>query len=118
MNRARQAIESRYNGICTVYEYMSVKDEVTKLTEQKEVATLENQPCKLSYEKINATDTNGAAIQSMGTKLFISPEVEIKPGSKVVVTQNGVTTEFSNSGKPAIYTNHQEIMLKLFENYA
>ena len=54
----------------------------------------------------------------MGTKLFISPEVEIKPGSKIVVTQNGVTTEFSNSGKPAIYTNHQEIMLKLFEDYA
>lgn len=97
---------------------MSVKDEVTKLTEQKEVATLENQPCKLSYEKINTTDTNGAAIQSMETKLFISPEVEIKAGSKIVVTQNGVTTEFSNSGKPAIYTNHQEIMLKLFEDYA
>lgn len=118
MNRARRAIESRYNGICTVYEYMSVKDEVTKLTEQKEVATIENQPCRLSYEKLNATTTSGAPIQSMGTKLFISPDVEIKAGSKIVVTQNGETTEFSNSGKPAIYSNHQEIMLTLFEDYA
>ena len=118
MNRARRVIESQYKGICTVYEYQNVKDEVTKLTEQKEVATIENQPCRLSFEKLNATTASGAPIQSLGTKLFISPDVTINAGSKIVVTQNGETTEFSNSGKPAVYSNHQEIMLKLFEDYA
>lgn len=118
MNRARKAIESRYKGICTVYEYKNVKDEVTKITSKKEVAVLENQPCKLSFESLNPTTTDGVAVQSMGAKLFISPEVNIKAGSKVVVTQNGITTEFSNSGIPAIYSNHQEIMLTVFDKYA
>ena len=118
MNSVRKAIESRYNGLCNVYEYESVKDDVTKITSQKEVAVLENQPCKLSFESISATDSNGAPVKSMSAKLFISPDVKIKAGSKIVVTQNGETTEYSNSGSPAIYSNHQEIMLELFDKYA
>lgn len=114
----RKAIESMYKGRCNVYEYRNVRDDVTKITSQKEVLVLKNWPCKLSYEKINSTNQSGAAQISMSTKLFISPDINIKAGSKIVVTQNGVTTAFSNSGEPGRFTNHQEIMLTLFERWA
>ena len=118
MNAVRKAIESQYKGRCDIFEYKSVTDEVTKITSQQEVLIQGNIPCKLSYEKINSTNQSGAAQISMSTKLFISPDISIKAGSKIVVTQNGVTTSFSNSGEPGRFTNHQEIMLELFERWA
>ncbi|MEH7342751.1 hypothetical protein V7122_02505 [Bacillus sp. JJ1532] len=119
MNAVRKAIESQYHGICTVKEYQSVKDPITHITSKKEVVVLENQLCKLSFEKQTAaTNTSAPAVIAQSTKLFVAPEIEIKPGSKIIVTQNSRTTEYSRSGEPAVYTNHQEIMLELFRGYA
>ena len=74
---------------------------------------------KLSFEKLNAVvQTDTAAKQTQGTKLFIAPEIKVKPGSKIVVEQNGVTTAYSASGVPAVYLSHAEIMLELFEGWA
>lgn len=116
---ARKAIESTYAGTVTVSEYQKVKDPVTHLTGYKEVVVLENQPCKLSFESITtAIQTGTATTISQAVKLFISPDVTIKPGSKLIITQTGVTTEYSSSGVPAVYPTHQEIMLELFEGWA
>lgn len=117
--RARTAIEATYFGTLTVREMQKVKDDATKLTTQKEVVTLENVPCRLSFETLQAAvQSNSAATITQGTKLFLSPDVEIKPGSKLTVTQDGVTTDYVRSGFPAVYPTHQEIMLELFEQYA
>ena len=115
----RKAIESLYRGTCTVKAWESVKDPVTKISTQKEVLKFENQPCKLSHEKqVFATNTVGPAIISQTTKLFIAPELDIPAGSKIIVSQNGKTIEFSRSGKPAVFMDHQEIMLELFKGYS
>lgn len=117
MDRVRKAIEKTYKGICDVYEQQSVT--VNHKTEKKVTKVLENVPCKLSYSTIVATtEKNGAAQKDFTTKLFLSPDITIKPGSKITVTQNGITTDFSNSGEPAHFTTHQEIELKLFERWA
>lgn len=116
---ARKAIESTYFGLVTVSEYQKVKDPLTALTSYKEVVVLENQPCKLSFESITtAVQTEAATTISQATKLFISPDITIKPGSKLTVTQTGVTTAYTGSGVPAVYPTHQEIMLELFESWA
>lgn len=116
---AKKAIESTYAGIVTVSEYQKVKDPVTHLTSYKEVVVLENQPCKLFFESITtAIQTEAAATISQAVKLFISPDITIKPGSKIQVIQTGVTTEYSSSGVPAVYPTHQEIMLELFDSWA
>ena len=117
---ARKAIESTYSGVCTIIERRDVRDEKTKITRKnEEVPVVENQPCKLSFEKLNAfVHTDTAAKQTQGTKLFIAPEIKVKPGSKIVVEQNGVTTAYSASGVPAVYLSHAEIMLELFEGWA
>lgn len=116
---ARKAIESTYVGVVTVSEYKKVKDPNTALTSYKEVVVLENQPCSLSFESITtAIQTEAAATISQAVKLFLSPDITIKPGSKLKVTQTGITTEYSSSGVPAVYPTHQEIILGLFERWA
>lgn len=116
---ARKAIESTYEGVCSIVEYKAVTDGETKITRHEEITVLEKQPCKLSFEKLNAVvQTDTAAAISQGTKLFISPEITINSGSKIVVVQNGVTGEYSASGIPAVYASHQEIMLEQFKGWA
>ena len=116
---ARKAIESTYTGVMTVSERQSVKDPNTHITSTKEVVVLENQPCKLSFETLSSTvQTDTVATISQGVKVFLSPDVSIKPGSKLTVTQNGVTTTYKSSGVPAVYPTHQEIMLELSNSYA
>lgn len=115
---ARRAQEAAYDGRCTVVEYRQIKDEATKLTGKKEVVVIEDQPCRLSYEKLSAVlQTETVAAMSQGIKLFLAPEIVIKGGSKIIVTQNGVTEEYCASGKPAVYSTHQEVMLELFEGW-
>ncbi len=110
----RKAVESLYNGTCTVYEHRKVKDEKTKLTGFEDALVLENQPCRLSFEKINAAvQGESYAAVSQSIKLFLSPDIVIKPGSKITVTQNGVTADYTSSGVPAVYQSHQEIILEL-----
>ena len=114
----RKAIESQYIGTCTITEHQKVKKE-NKSTGFEDVVVLENQPCKLSYEKVtntNQTETAAGLIQT--AKLFISPEIQIKPGSKLTINQNGITTDYKNSGEPAIYQTHQEIVLELFKGWS
>lgn len=116
---ARKALEVTFDGTCTVVEYRDVEDEKTGLDGQEEVTVLKGQPCKLSYKTLRAADQmETAASVAQETKLFLAPEIIILPGSKIIVTQNGVTGEYSASGTPAVYATHQEIMLKLFERWA
>ena len=118
MVAVRQAIESMYIGTCTITQYQKVKQE-NKSTGFKEVIVLENQPCKLSFEKIvNTNPTETAALLVQTAKVLIAPEIQIKPGSKLTIIQNGVTTKFKNSGEPAIFGSHQEIILELFKGWA
>lgn len=118
MVMVRKAIESTYTGTCTITEYQSYKKE-NKSTGHKEVVVLENQPCKLSFSKItNSNQGEAAAMVIQTAKVFIAPEIQVKPGSKLTITQNGVTTEYKNSGEPAIYQTHQEIILELFKGWA
>ncbi len=114
----RKAIESTYEGVCNIVEYGDILDEQTKITSQGEIIVLEGQPCKLSFETISAANQSDmAASVSQRTKLFIAPEITVNSGSKIVVTQNGITTEYSASGEPAVYFSHQEIMLELFRGW-
>lgn len=106
-------------GKCTIYEYQNITDPETYQTTQQEVPVLKNEPCRLSYNREQSTDiSNGAAVVSQSITLFIRPDLTIKPGSVIEVTQNGVTEKYKGSGKPAIYTKHQEIVLELYEENA
>lgn len=117
--KARKAIESMYDGTCTIIERQKVKLP-NKSTGFKDIVVLEDIPCRLSFKTItntNQAETGVSAVVQV-TKVFIAPEIHVKPGSKLTITQNDVTTEYKSSGQPAIYTTHQEIELELFERWA
>ena len=115
---ARKAIERTYEGMLTVTEHKKVTDENTKLTNYQDIVVMENQPCHLSFETLNSTvQSESAATVTQTIKLFVSPDISIKAGSKITVTQAGVTTDYTCSGIPAVYETHQEIILKLFERW-
>lgn len=108
-----------WNGKCTIYEYKDVTDPTTFQTTQKEVPVVVDEPCRLSFNHEQSTNiTNGAAVVSQSITLFIRPDLKIKPGSVIEVTQHGVTEKYKGSGKPAVYCNHQQITLKLAEDNA
>lgn len=118
IKEAKKHLEDLYCGKCNIYEYRPSKDPITKRTVNKEVCVIENQPCRLSSKSISKASEGNVSTVSKVITLFISPEITIKPGSKIVVTQNNVTDTYKNSSKSAIYYNHQEIELELFEGYA
>ena len=117
-SRIRAAVESLYKGLCTVYVQKEVTDPITHITSFAEEAAMENIPCRLSFSTIYSAQEGVADGLKQVTKLFIAPEIRIPAGSKIVVTQENVTTAYVRSGEPAYYESHQEIVLNLFERYA
>ena len=98
MDTVRAALGTLYTGKCDVIEHQKYHD--GNITRYKDVPVQTDQPCRLSYGSIPATDgaDGGGAALTQVTKLFLPPGVTVKPGSKLVVTQNGQTTAYSQSG--------------------
>lgn len=119
MNAVREAIEALYEDCCDVIEKRAIKDSVTKKTKFEEVIIYEGYPCKLSFESIPSTTGENTSAVTQSVKLFISPDIIINPGSKIIVKRkNGSLTEYASSGKAAAYESHQEISLELFERWS
>lgn len=115
----RAAIEATYDGICDVYAKKPVRDPETGATSMKEVHTVENQLCHLSFSNSGAAIGTGTVTNVTQTiKLFLAPEIFIDPGSKIEVTQHGRTETYGQSGKAAVYSSHQEVLLDLWKGYA
>ena len=114
----RAAIQSLYDGKCTV----TVRQEYEKdngATAFREVVLIEDEPCRLSFSNTSSTkDGEVAASVSQVTELFIAPEVDIPPGSKITVIQNGDTVDYTKSGVKAKYETHQQIILELWKRWS
>lgn len=118
MVKARKALESLYDGKCTITEHQKVQRE-NKSTGFEDVVVLQDQPCRLSFSTIsstNETDTASHLVQAV--KVFLAPDIVVKAGSKLDITQNGQMTSYKASGVPALYDTHQEIVLELFKGWA
>ena len=115
--KVRRALEKGYNGTFTVTEHK----EITKpnhTTGFSDVDVLVNQPCRLSFSSSPSVSDGDVPVINQTVKLFFAPEIKVKEGSKITVTQNGVTTEYKHSGTPAVYQTHTEILLELFRGWA
>ncbi len=116
---ARKAQESLYTGIMTVTEHRKVTDDTSKLTRYEDIRVLDDQPCRLSFETLKqAISSEPATTVTQVIKLFLSPDITVRAGSKITVTQDGITADYAYSGIPAVYPTHQEIILNQFERWA
>lgn len=117
----RRALERMWRDRCSIYVQAEYTDPDTNLTDFQETPLFEDQPCKLSFEQLTATDENHAAAVAQGAKLFLTSDVEIPAGCKIVVRRfNQLEREFvfSQSGEAGVFTNHQEIPLTLWKGWA
>lgn len=114
------AIKSLWRGKCTVtVRNNDTTNENTGRVVEGEVDTYTDEPCRISFDTVNATQPeNNAANIVQSITLFIDRAVVIPEGSKITVTQNGVTAAYEKSGKPAVYSTHQEIPLEIFKGWA
>lgn len=114
----RKGYEALYKDTCTISEYKKVLND-DKSTSLVKTVVCENQPCRLSVSsKSHDTDTSSASEQSQTITLFMSPDITVGSGSDIVVTHEGRETAFKNSGYPAVYPTHQEIVLELGKEHA
>ena len=118
MVKVRKAIESLYDDVCTI----TTREEYEKENGSigfRDVIKVENEPCHLSFgTKTSTKEGDVAASVSQVVELFIRPDLEIPPGSKITVTHQGVTTDYTHSSVSANYATHQEIILDLFERWS
>lgn len=114
----REAIEKTYTDVCTVTEYEKYK-KANKTNGFREKETYTDEPCRLSFRNVSSASGTGTVTNiSQIITLFISPDVDIKAGSKITVTHDGRTTDYKRSGFPAAYKTHQEIPLELYDENA
>lgn len=104
-----------YEDIATILRLQDVENQETGITEQKYIPIHENVPCALSQVrqgglKVLDGDMLNVAIDEY--ELFVRPEIKVKRGDKVVVTQkiSGVIFELFAT-KPFYYSNHCEVGL-------
>ncbi|MBC6681311.1 hypothetical protein [Zhenpiania hominis] len=117
MKLAEQAVKSLWRDTMTVIEHRKVKKE-NGITGFEDVETIKGEPCKIIFKTLQATDQQEAAGLTQGIKLLCDKNRTIPEGSKILVLHEGIETAYRQSGKPAVYSVHQEIMLELFERWA
>lgn len=121
VNAHRKALERMWKDRCSVFVKAKITDPSTKLTDFQEKPLFEDQPCKLSFETLKATSGDETPVVTQVVKLFLSPDVEVPAGSKIVITRFNTLERkftFSHSGLPGVFTDHQEILLEPFKGYA
>lgn len=113
----RKALERGYTGTFTVTERKKVvrADHSTGFTE---VQTVTDIPCRLSFTTSPAAGDGDTATLTQSVKLFCAPEIIVSEGSRITVTQNGVTEEYARSGMVAMYDTHAEYVLEAFRGWA
>ena len=103
-------------GKCTIYEYKETKNPDTYQTTHSLVSVVVDEPCRLSHKTETTIGiNNGAPITTQKIVLFIRPDLTIKEGSVIEITQNNVTNKYKRSSRPSVYSKHQEIFLELYE---
>ncbi len=118
MSAYKSAIQSMWAGRATVTVLDGVVNPANGRTKPTERITATNVPCRVSHTTVKKTEPSEEAARAVqSVTLYIDPSVDIPEGSKITVTQNGVTQEYMQSGTPAVYTCHKEIMLELFKGW-
>lgn len=115
----KKAVQSLWEGRASITVRGGALDERTGRTEPVERVTASNIPCRISFATVKSTEPGEEAARvAQNVTLLIDPSVDIPEGSKITVTQKGVTADYERSGKAAVYTVHQEVPLELWEGWA
>lgn len=114
---ARKHIEMLYLDRCDIYEFQTVVSSEDYTTSMEEVLVHEDVPCKLSEQHTTNSQDGVVEREWKRITLIINPDIEVKAGSRIVVTRGGKSTSYKNSGTPSRFFNHQQIGLELEDEH-
>lgn len=122
MKKYRRELEKLYTDTCTVIEKQKVKTSSSQ-TRFEDVIVLSDLKCRLSTLSIPSASGGDVSSLVKEIKLFVSPEIEIKPGSKVIVKkilEDGITIEetYNCCGYVGAYQTHREYQLEIEDKKA
>ena len=127
------ALARLWTDRCSIFVREGFENPETGRTAFRERPLWEDLPCRVSYTGVFPVTGNlsagrqrvknsllhlGGAPVRGSVKLFIGPDREIPPGSRVVVTRQGRETAYHLSGAPAVYASHTEAPLELEQAWA
>ncbi len=116
--KARKQLEKMYIGKCNIIAYEKIKKD-NGAKANAEIVKYNDVPCRLIFINVAPnTETETIGVVKQVIQLHLAPEIEIKPGMKIEVTQNGQTAAYKSSGEPAAMLTHQEIKLVLFKGWS
>ena len=114
----KRAVQSLWEGRAAITVREGALNPVNGRTEPVERTLAEGAACRISHRSAAATEVfEEGAKAAQSVTLYIDPGLDIPAGSKITVTQNGVTRDYERSGAPAVYTVHQEVPLALFRGW-
>lgn len=113
-----RAMKSLWKDRCTVSIQQKTKDPNTGLTSTEPIVLFEGEPCLLDFETVAAASGDEVAVTAQSVTLIISSGVSVPAGSRITVTRDGETYNYSRSGLPAVYSYHQEIPLSAERRFA
>ncbi len=121
VEKMKKAIEPLYTETCTVYEREAELED--RRTVFKETVRYENIPCRVSMKAYlfgeNAgSEKKGYLNVGKKAKIFVPPEYEIKPGSRIEVKSNGKSVVYAKSGQMSFYASHNEVTVETEKNFA
>lgn len=108
----RKSFELLFTDRCNIKEYTEYKrkDGSAGFIQQEKYTDI---PCRLSYDNIKrAYQTNSVSHIMQTARLFLAPDIDVRPGSTVTVLKNGKELKYKNSGIPAVYQTHIELLLE------
>lgn len=113
-----------WKDTCTIQTAVKVK-QLNKAIGHVWTNLVTDEPCKLSFfnnvqQNNVASGTVAAAPVIQQAKLFIRSDLEVPPGSriKVITHENKKTLFYKCSSKAALFTNHQEILMEVDQEWA
>lgn len=111
---ARQHFERLYTDTCILTEQKkAIQDPLTGIIKNGELEAI-SYPCRVSFKTLQSNDiVNKLPSSSQTVVLFISPDLEIKPGTDIEVIRNNRHFAYTASSQVALYDTHQEIQLTL-----
>lgn len=108
---ARRQFEKLYNCKMTIQENKPVKE--GNITKPKWVDVLVDEPCRISQKSLSEASEGTVASISYATALYCRPEIEIKSGDRIVITDvHGNVRKYKRSSEGFnSYLTHQEIVI-------
>ncbi len=111
-------INKMFDGVCSIKELEQQADD-RGIMRQREIVVDEDVPCHLEIKSAGAARNRGeGSLVEANARLFLAAGVEVKPGSKITVRQQGREYDFVSSSLARVYCWHQEIEVCLPEMWA